>query len=192
MNVSYGELLPTLSLNGQYDRDEDTASKRSFVESSQITAELSLPFYPGGAVYSRVRQAKQTVQQRRDETEEARRTAAQNATQAFDALQSARAQVKSFETQIQANEIALKGVRQEATVGTRTILDILNAEQELLDSQVNKVRADHDAMVAGLQLRDAIGQLTAQSLDLPVQYYDAEEHYRDVRDKFWGTGDDIR
>jgi TolC family type I secretion outer membrane protein len=192
VDASYGELLPTVSLNGQYDRDEDTASKRSFVESSQITAQLSVPFYPGGAVYSRVRQAKQTVQQRRDELEEARRAAAQTATQAFDSLASARAQVKSFESQIQANEIALKGVRQEATVGTRTVLDILNAEQELLDSLVNKVRAEHDATVAGLQLKVAIGQLTARNLDLPVQYYDAEEHYRDVRDKFWGTGDDIR
>jgi len=192
VDLNAGELLPTLSLNGEYDRDEDTASKSSFVESSQITAQLSVPIYPGGAVYSRVRQAKQTVRQRRDQTEEATRNAAQAATQAFDALASARAQVKSFEKQIQANEVALNGVKQEATVGTRTVLDILNAEQELLDSQVNKVKAEHDATVAALQLKVAVGQLTAQNLDLPVSYYDVEEHYQDVHDKFWGTGEDIR
>lgn len=192
VDLNFGELLPTLSLNGEYDRDEDTVSKKSFVEDKSLTAQLSVPIYPGAAVYSRVRQAKQTVQQRRDEIEQATRDAAQQAAQAYEALTTAQAQVKSFEAQIKANEIALTGVRQEATVGTRTVLDILNAEQELLNSQVSKVTADHDAWVAMLQLKTAVGQLTAQSLDLPVQYYDVEQHYQDVHDKFWGTGDDIR
>lgn len=192
VDVNAGALLPTLSVNGEYDRGEDTVTKKSFAESKSITAQLSLPIFPGGAVYSRVRQAKETVKQRRSETEEAKRNAAQAATQAFDALTSAQAQMKSFESQIQANEIALSGVKQEATVGTRTVLDILNAEQELLDSQVNKVKAEHDATVAALQLKVAIGQLTARNLELPVQYYDVEQHYQDVRDKIWGTGEDIR
>lgn len=192
VDLNFGELLPTLSLNGEYDRDEDTVSKKSFVEDKSITAQLSVPIYPGGAVYSRVRQAKQTVQQRRDETEEAVRNAAQQATQAYEALTTAQAQVKSFEAQIKANEVALTGVKQEATVGTRTVLDILNAEQELLNSQVSKVTAEHDSWVAMLQLKTAVGQLTAQNLELPVQYYDVEQHYQDVHDKFWGTGDDIR
>lgn len=192
IDVNFGELLPTLSLNGEYDRNEDTASKQSFVESKSITAQLSVPIFPGAAVYSRVRQAKQTVQQRRDEIEEASRNAAQQATQAYEALTTAQAQVKSFEAQIKANEVALTGVRQEATVGTRTVLDILNAEQELLNSEVSKVTADHDAWVAMLQLKSAVGQLTAENLELPVQQYNVEQHYKDVHDKFWGTGDDIR
>jgi TolC family type I secretion outer membrane protein len=192
VDLNAGELLPTLSLNGAYDRGEDTLSRDSFVDSKSITAELSVPIYPGSAVYSRVRQAKQTVQQRRSDTETATRNAAQAAAQAYEALTSAQAQVKSFEAQIDANQIALTGVRQEATVGTRTVLDILNAEQELLNSQVSKVGAEHDATVAAFQLKVAIGQLTAQNLSLPVDLYDVDRHYEEVRGKLWGTGEDIR
>jgi outer membrane protein TolC len=152
---------------------------------------MSVPLYPGGATYSRIRQAKQTVMQRRKEIEAARRNASQQATQAWDLLTAARARVKSFEAQIRANEIALEGVRQEATVGARTVLDILNAEQELFGSQVNHVTAQHDTFVAGMQLRSAIGQLTAKSLNLPVQYYDVEAHYNMVRDKLWGVGEEL-
>jgi outer membrane protein TolC len=152
---------------------------------------MSVPLYPGGATYSRIRQAKQTVMQRRKEIEAARRNASQQATQAWDLLTAARARVKSFEAQIRANEIALEGVRQEATVGSRTVLDILNAEQELFGSQVNHVTAQHDTFVAGMQLKSAIGQLTAKSLALPVKYYDVEEHYKEVRDKLWGVGENL-
>ena len=133
----------------------------------------------------------QVVYQRRKETEAAERNATQDATQAFEALTAAQAQIKSFDKQIQANEIALEGVRQEESVGTRTVLDILNAEQELLNSRVNKVGAEHDAMVAALQVKTAIGALTAQALDLPVPYYDVKAYYEEVRDKLWGLGDDI-
>lgn len=192
VDINAGELLPTLSVNGEYDRGEDTISRDSFAESTSIMAQLSVPLYPGSGTYARVRAAKQTVQQRRHETEEAKRNAAQSATQAFEALTSAQAQVQSFEKQIQANEIALEGVKQEETVGTRTVLDILNAEQELLNSRVSKVQAEHDAAVAAFQLKVAVGRMTAQNLDLPVPYYDVESYYKNVHDKLWGTGDDIR
>ncbi len=192
VRVNTGELYPTLSLNGSYDHGDDTLSKGSFQESTAVIAQLNVPIYPGSAAYARIRAAKQVVQQRRKETEAAERDASQAATQAFESLISAQAQIKSFEKQIQANEIALEGVRQEEAVGTRTVLDILNAEQELLDARVNKVQAEHDALVAALQLKTAMGQLTAQALDLPVAYYDVEAYYQEVRDKLWGVGDDIR
>lgn len=192
VRISTGELLPTVELLGQYEKGGDTLSRGSDSESTSIMAQLSVPIYPGSGAYARIRAAKQIVQQRRKETEAAERDAAQAATQAFESLISARAQVESFEKQIQANEIALEGVRQEESVGTRTVLDILNAEQELLDSRVNKVQAEHDALVAALQLRTAMGRLTAQALDLPVAYYDVNAYYEEVRDKLWGLGDDIR
>ena len=192
VRINTGELYPTLSLNGTYDRGDDTVSKGSFQESTAVIAQLNVPIYPGSAAYARIRAAKQVVQQRRKETEATERDTAQSVTQAFESLTSAQAQVKSFEKQIQANEIALEGVRQEESVGTRTVLDILNAEQELLDSRVNKVQAEHDAFVAAVQLKTAIGRLTAQALDLPVAYYDVNAYYEEVRDKLWGVGDDIR
>jgi TolC family type I secretion outer membrane protein len=191
VHLASGELLPTVSLDAQYDHQDETSSLNSFGESTSITAQMSVPLYPGGATYSRIRQAKQTVMQRRKEIEAARRNASQQATQAWDLLTAARARVKSFEAQIRANEIALEGVRQEATVGSRTVLDILNAEQELFGSQVNHVTAQHDTFVAGMQLKSAIGQLTAKSLALPVKYYDVEEHYKEVRDKLWGVGENL-
>lgn len=192
VRISTGELYPTLSLNGTYDHGDDTLSKGSYQQTTAVFALLNMPIYPGSAAYARIRAAKQVVQQRRKETEAAERNAAQDATQAFESLISAQAQVKSFDKQIQANEIALEGVRQEESVGTRTVLDILNAQQELLDSRVNKVQAEHDALVAVLQLKTAMGRLTAQALDLPVAYYDVNAYYEEVRDKLWGVGDDIR
>ncbi|NBP72234.1 MAG: hypothetical protein EBU57_03415 [Alphaproteobacteria bacterium] len=88
-------------------------------------------------------------------------------------------------------EIALEGVREEANVGSRTVLDVLDAEQELLDARVGLVRAMRDELVATYQLRQAVGELTAAKLGLPVELYNPENHYRRVRGKWWGlTADD--
>ena len=110
---------------------------------------------------------------------------------AWRALETARAQIASFESQVNAARIALEGVQQEAAVGSRTVLDILDAEQELLDARVSLVRAQRDEVVASYQVVSAIGRLTAMDLGLPVEYYDVEKHYEEVRDKWWGTGPDI-
>jgi outer membrane protein len=80
----------------------------------------------------------------------------------------------------------LDGVRQENTVGSRTVLDVLDAEQEYLNAQVSLVRAQRDELVARYQLFSAIGRLTARNLKLDVPYYDEEEHYGRVRDKWTG------
>ncbi len=87
-----------------------------------------------------------------------------------------------------ANSIALEGTRQEESVGSRTVLDVLNAEQALLNSRVNLVTAERDEYVAGFTLLQALGQLNASALDLPVELYDPEENYKNVRYKFWGWG----
>ena len=88
---------------------------------------------------------------------------------------------------MKSSEIALDGVQQEATVGARTVLDVLDAEQELLDGQVQLVQAQRDAIVASYQLLQAMGRLTAQDLGLPVEIYDYDSHYREVSGKLWGT-----
>jgi len=86
---------------------------------------------------------------------------------------------------------ALEGVQQEALVGSRTVLDVLDAEQELLDAQVNLVRAERDEIVAQYALLSAVGRLTAQALKLDTAFYDAQKYYRQVQDKWWGLGDDV-
>lgn len=189
INLVGGELLPELNLRGTVTASKETRSPDSTRDSAEIMAELTVPLYQAGEVFARLREAKEVASQRRLELDEARRNALEAATRAWESLQTERARVRSFEAEVRANEIALEGVQTEALVGQRTVLDVLDAEQELLDAQVNLVRSQRDETVAGFELKSAIGQLTALSLKLPVQLYDFERHYEGVRDKWFGTGE---
>lgn len=182
-----GELLPLLTLTGNVQERYDTSGIDSDIRTSTITAKVSVPLYQSGSVSSRIRASKQTAAQRRNERNQAMRDAVEGATTAWEALITSRARIDSFKSQIEAGKIALEGVQQEALVGSRTVLDVLNAEQELLDARVSLVRAERDNIVATYQLREATGQLTAKSLALPVTYYDTEKHYNDVRGRWFGT-----
>ena len=104
----------------------------------------------------------------------------------WETLQTSRARIKSFNAQIKASEVALEGVQREASVGSRTVLDVLDAEQELLDAKVNIVSAERDETIAIFELKSAIGELTASHLSLPVQAYDSQKHYDIVRPKLFG------
>lgn len=183
-----GELLPTVSLNGDYARGLSTSSRGSETESLEASVQVSVPLYEAGASYSRLRAQKHTYGQRRIEADQARRDALEAATRGWEDLLSARARIVSFEQQIRASEMALAGVEEEAKVGARTVLDVLDAEQELFDGRVSLVRAQRDEMVAAFQLKSALGQMTAGDLDLPVQEYDPVDHYEKVRGKWIGTG----
>ena len=186
-----GELLPTLTLNGSAQTSEETSTPRSEAQTLSVTAQISMPLYASGSVSSRVRAAKQLVSQRRDEFNQAVRDAIEDATEAWQVLETGRAQIQAFSAAVQAAEIALEGVREEANVGSRTLLDVLDAEQELLDARVGLVRSMRDELVATYKLRRAVGDLTAAKLSLPVDLYNPETHYRRVRDKWWGlTADD--
>lgn len=186
-----GELLPTLSLTGSLSRDLEASSSTSRAHEKSITATLSMPLYESGSVYSRVRQAKQSVGQERMRIEQARRDAIEAATQWWERLMTARARVVSLSAQVRANEIALEGVEREAAVGARTVIDVLDAEQELLNARVSLVSARRDEVVAAFGLKSAVGDLTASELGLPVEYYNPVEHYREVRGKWFGTGVNI-
>ncbi len=181
-----GELLPNLQLRASASRRDDTTRSDTTTEQGEILAELSVPIYQQGTVSSRVREAKQVTSQRRVEIEQQRRRAEQEAISAWENLLTARAQIESFEAGVRSAEIALEGVRQENQVGARTILDILDAEQELLDAQVNLVRSQRDEVVAGFQILAATGRLTAQDLGLPVALHDPDRDYRKVRDSWFG------
>jgi TolC family type I secretion outer membrane protein len=183
-----GELLPSVQLSASVSHSEETSQRAGETDRARILAEVTIPLYQQGAVSSRVREAKQTSNQRRIEIEESRRRTEQEAISAWEGLQTARAQIRSFESGVRAAEIALEGVRQENAVGARTILDILDAEQELLDAQVNLVRSQRDETVAGHQVLTALGRLTARDLNLPVEVYDPEQDYKRVRDSWFGLG----
>lgn len=193
-----GELLPTVSLSGDLSRGQDTSSRysetggtaRNKYESVSAEAALSIsvPLYEGGGTYARLRGQKHTLGQRLILADQARRDAIEAATRAWEDLQAAKARVRSYTAQIRASELALAGVEEEAKVGSRTVLDVLDAEQELFDARVNLVRAQHDETLAAYQVRSAMGSMTAKALALPVDLYDPVKHYDDVRDKWIGGG----
>jgi len=188
VDATRDQLLPNLSLVGDALRAGDQTTKGRETTSYSIVARVTVPLYEGGAFYSQTRQAAETVGQRRGQTDDARRAAIQGATQAWEQVTSGRAQVISLQSTIRAAEIALEGVRQEATVGSRTVLDVLNAEQELFTDRVQLVTAQHDLALAEFSLSNQIGRLTAADLKLPVTLYDVDKHYRSVRDKWIGFG----
>ena len=190
VRAQLGALLPTVSLLGliDYSRDNTVQSGTSHLDSfsASIMISVSIPFYQQGLVSSQVRQAKQIAGQRRLEIAEALRQADRDAVAAWEALQSARAQIASFEAQVRANTVALDGVEQESLVGARTVLDVLDAEQELLQSQVSLVGAQRDEVVAAYQVSTAIGRLTVANLDLGVAIYDPQIDYEKVRNRWFG------
>lgn len=181
-----GELRPTLNLVATVERRLESAGNISRSIERSVGASLTVPLYQSGSVYSRLRQAKQTVSERRRDLDQARRDAAESATRAWESLQTAQARKQSFGAQVRANQIALEGVEREASVGSRTVLDILDAEQELLDAKVNLVRAERDEIVAVFQVKEAMGQLTTKHMNLSVDFYDPGAHYREVRGKWFG------
>ncbi|MGQ0662077.1 MAG: TolC family outer membrane protein [Pseudomonadota bacterium] len=191
VNLIAGEALPTLSLNSSVARNDETSTRGFVRDSADIIAVLSVPLYQAGAVDARVRESRQTAGQRRIEVEDARRRAQEDAQRNWEALNTALARIVAFEAQIRAAEIALEGVQQEAQVGSRTVLDVLDAEQELLDAKVNLVRAQRDKIVAGYQLAATIGKLTAAEQGLSVEIYDPTIYYNRTRNRWGGmTVDD--
>jgi outer membrane protein len=189
ISVVRGALLPTLNLNGTVQRENDTLSTPDrWRDTYTMLLQLQIPIYEAGAIYAQLRAAYETDRQNQQLLDQSRRDARQSATTAWDAWQTARARIASLTAQIQSSDIALQGVQQEALVGSRTVLDILDAEQALLNSQVNLVRSQHDAMIAAYQVRSAVGTLTASALSLPVSLYDPTKNYREVRTKWIGVG----
>jgi outer membrane protein len=182
-----GEGLPTLSLQGAAQRDHENTFEGARTDSLEALVNLDLPLYQAGAVDSRLRQSKQNVVENRRILDQRRLDAIEAATSAWNNLQTARAALTSLRKAVQANEVALEGVQREAEVGARTVLDILDAEQELVNSQVDLVGAQRDEIVATFELKTAIGELSARELALPVQYYDPAVHYDDVRNRWFGS-----
>lgn len=188
IDIQMSSLLPQVSVTSQAFRNDNAGGPHSRQTGGQVTANLSVPLYQGGAEYSLVRQARQQAQQARSLVNDARAVAVQQGVSSWETLRSTRAQVQSVRTQIRAAEIALDGVQREAIVGSRTTLDVLNAEQELLNARVSLVRALADNITGSYNVAAAVGRLTAQDLGLPVDYYDMRQYYNAVRDRWVGLG----
>jgi outer membrane protein len=186
VEVQKGNLLPSASLNANYTKSFDPSPSTIWNESFSITGQVSVPIYQGGAEYASVRQAKQLRNQRQVEIVETRRSVREAVVRAWNQLVAARETVKSAQEQVRAQTLAYQGVKLEAEAGTRTTLDVLNAEQELVSARVAVVQAEVDAIVASYAVAAAIGKLTATDLGLPVATYDPRVYYDKVRNKWFG------
>jgi len=184
-------ILPTISLQGQ----DLYATHPTILQSDQRTTgvgvTMTVPLYQSGADYARIRARKQTLAQQRQLLDAARRAAEQEALTAWNSLQAARARIRSFETSVRANQVAYDGVVAEyQRSGTRTMLDVLNAEQELFEARANLIGARRDEVLATFRTQSAMGRMTAEALALAVVRYDPKAHYDRVRDAWFGFGDE--
>ncbi|MCR9219800.1 MAG: TolC family outer membrane protein [Alphaproteobacteria bacterium] len=189
IDSQFADLLPDLDLVGSASHDRKTTTSDSERNQLSLTAQLTVPIYQQGVESSEIREAKQRAREALDAIEEARRGATEDATSAWETYRTSLAEIEAIREEVRAAEIALEGVEQEATVGQRTVLDVLDAEQELLDARVSLVEAERDLLVARYDLLVAVGSMSARDLGLDVQVYDPFAHYNSVRDRLWGAGD---
>lgn len=152
----------------------------AFDKNVTASAVFTQPLFTGGLNSSRIRQALENDNAQRIAIEYARRQAVQTVSQAWNQLQAARAGVTSNQKQVEADQIAYEGTRQEAQVGLRTTLDVLNAEQELHNAQLALVNSHHDQYVAGASLLNAMGRLEVKYLVAAIKPYDAEKAFNKV------------
>jgi outer membrane protein len=187
VKVAEGALLPTVTFQAavQQSYEQSLIQYRSFGASA--TAQLSVPIYQGGAEYALIRQSKETLAQQRLVLEQTRDQTRANVVTAWGQLVAGKAQVQSAQAQVAASEIALNGVREEAKAGQRTTLDVLNAQQALVNARVALVTAQHDRVVASYSVLDKVGRLSPQVLNLQTTIYDPSVHYHQVRDSWAGV-----
>ncbi len=190
-----GELLPSAELEASYSERFDTSTSIDEVNTAAVVGRVNVPIYTGGEVEARVRQAKHTHISRIQEIEQARAQAQSAVAQAWAQLQGAKAQHESDKAQIEANRTALNGVREEEKVGQRTLLDVLNARQELLSSEIQSEATKRNIIVATYAVIAAIGRLNVAELGAVDTVYDPVIHADEVRRKWFGidiTHDDGR
>jgi len=187
VKVAEGALYPTLAVQGSVLQQNESTQNQLKTFNATVLAQLTVPIYQGGSEYSLIRQAKETLGQRRLDLETSRDQVRQNVVQSWGQLDAAKANIEATQAQVQAAEIALNGVREEARVGQRTTLDVLNAQQELVNARVALVSAQRDRVVASFTLLSAVGRLSPQVLGLRVPVYDANVHYQQVRDTWAGV-----
>ena len=189
VKVAEGALLPNLSVQGSVQKNYLAPGTLATMQSynASLLGTLTVPVYQGGSEYSLIRQAKETLGQTRLNLDVARDQARQSVVQAWGQLDAAKANIEATQAQVQAAEIALNGVREEARVGQRTTFDVLTAQQTLVNARVAVVTAQHDRVVASYSLLAAVGRLNPETLGLHVPVYRPQVHYEQVRDAWAGT-----
>src|ERR1700692_2220305 len=187
VKVNEGALLPTVTLQASVQQSYETTMTifRSFGASA--IAQVSIPVYQGGAEYSLIRQSKETLAQQRLNLETTRDATRANTVTAWGQFVAGRGRGGSAQSQGAGSELGVNGVREEAKAGQRTTLDVLNAQQALVNARVALVTAQHDRVVASYAVLNAVGRLSPIVLNLATTVYDPSVHYHQVRDSWYGV-----
>lgn len=186
VKIVEGELLPTVTLTGSLARRFDSQVSGDRRNSASLVGAVSIPLYDGGSTYARTRQAKETLGERRIQVDSARDRVVAAVVSSWALMEATKFQIEAATAQVQAAEIALNGVREEYKVGQRTTLDVLDAQQEMLNARVALVSAQRDRVVATYSVLSSTGQLSARALGLKVATYDPKVHTEQVQDKWFG------
>jgi outer membrane protein len=192
VKISEGSLYPNVALTGTVSQAWETAGATALSSSLQqfnafVLGQVTIPLYQGGAEYSLIRQSKETVGQKRIDLDTARDAVQANVVTTWAQLEASKAQINATETQVAAAAIALDGVREEARVGQRTTLDVLNAIIVLVTARSALVTAQHDRVVASYTLLAAVGELNLPKLGIKLPLYDPMVHYQQIRDAWIGV-----
>ena len=187
VEVTKGELLPKISLQAEYEVQNDPSVTLSSSEQAVVRGVFSVPLYQGGVVYSQIREAKLLANRRRLLTMAARRKVRNQITRQWSRFREAGQKIIANKIQVGSAIVALQGVRQEAALGNRTTLDILDAERELLFAREAFEMSRRDQVVRGYEVIAAMGAMTAHNLRLSVAAYDPAENYQNIRHRVIGT-----
>jgi outer membrane protein len=188
VKINEGTLYPQVRLIGTVSQNWETNLTTVLQQfNAFVQGQVTVPIYQGGAEYSAIRQAKEAAGQKRIDLDTARDLVQANVVTAWGQLEAAKAQILATNAQVAAAEIALNGVREEARVGQRTTLDVLNAQQELVNARTASVTAQHDRVVASYALLAAVGELNLPKLGIGIPLYDPMVHYQQVRDAWIGV-----
>src|SRR6266446_6147228 len=194
VKITEGSLYPQARLIGSVQQNWESQTQQNTLQQFQafVQAQVTIPIYnagPAGATdtFSSIRAAKETVGQKRMDLDTARDQIQANVVTAWGQLEAAKAQILATNAQVASAEIALNGVREEARVGQRTTLDVLNAQQELVNARTASVTAQHDRVVASYALLGAVGELNLPKLGINIPLYDPMVHYQQVRDAWIGV-----
>jgi len=188
IKVDEGSLYPKVGVQGQFAQQFDLSGQpgqRAFVAS--LTGNITVPIYEGGQEYATIRQDKERLSQAQLTLDQDRDAVRKGVVQFWGLNQASIGVIRAARAAVAANEVALAGVREEAMVGQRTTLDVLNAQQALLQARSQLISAEHDAVVNSYSLLSAIGRLNAPTLGLVVTEYDPRAHFNQVKGKLWGV-----
>ncbi len=190
VKVAKGQLLPSLSLNASYTKAAQPFGLPNNMQEddTRVFGQLNVPIYQAGSVSAQIRQAIETLSQRRQQIDEQRELARASVSSQWGLLIAARGNVAAGKSAVEATKIALEGVREEEKVGQRTILDVLNSDQQYLNAQVNLVSFQRDLVVASYGVLSAMGRLTAYDIALQAELYDPARNYGEVADAWFGWG----